>query len=143
MTLYVDTSALAKWYVAEPESDAFDDFIRDHPGAKVSRLTVVELRCMLARRRRNRQISARVEDGAFRLFEADIRNGFLEVLPMSDTHFAAAANILQRVPQVPLRTLDALHLAVADSNHADAIATADHVMVAAARALKFQTHLFH
>ena len=42
MTLYVDTSALAKWYMAESDSDAFDDFIRDQPGAHISRLTVLE-----------------------------------------------------------------------------------------------------
>lgn len=143
MTLYVDTSALSKWYIDESDSDSFADFIRDHPGARISRLTVVELRCMLARRRRNREISASVERNAFKLFESDVRDGFLAILPINDAHFAAASDILEKLPQVPLRTLDALHLAVAESNRANMIATADSVMVAAARALKFETHLFH
>ena len=143
MSLYVDTSALAKWYIDESDSDSFVDFIRDHPGAGVSRLTVVELRCMLARRRRNREITTKVEVGAFELFQSDVREGFLVMLPMNDVHFAAASDILDRLPQVPLRTLDALHLAVADSNRARMIATADTVMATAARALKFDTHLFH
>lgn len=143
MSLYVDTSALAKWYVAESDSDAFDDFIRSHPGADISRLTVVELRCLLARRRRNREISANVEDGALRLFEADIRDGCLVVHAMSDTHFTGASEILQKLPQIPLRTLDALHLAVAGSTGVKMIATADQVLGAAAKALKFETHLFH
>ena len=143
MNLYVDTSALAKWYIAEGDSDSFVDFIRNHPGAGISRLTVIELRCMLARRRRNREISAKVESGAFHLFQSDIRDGFLVVLPMNDLHFAAASDILERLPQVPLRTLDALHLAVAESNQAQLIATADSVMAKAAKALKFDTQFFH
>ena len=143
MSLYVDTSALAKWYVAESDSDAFDDFIRSHSGAKISRLTVVELRCMLARRRRNREISAKVEEGAFKLFESDVRDGFLVVLAMNDAHFVGASDILQKLPQLPLRTLDALHLAVAGAHRTATIATADRVMVAAAKALKFDTHVFH
>lgn len=143
MSLYVDTSALAKWYIEESDSDSFVAFIRDHPGAGISRLTVVELRCMLSRRRRNRQISAKVEGGAFELFQADVRDGFLVVLPMNDAHFAAASDILEKLPAVPLRTLDALHLAVAASNRARLIATADIVMATAAKALKFDTQLFH
>lgn len=143
MNLYVDTSALAKWYINESDSDAFDDFIRDHAGATISRLTVVEMRCLLARRRRNREISARVERDAFRLFEADICGGFLVVLAMSDAHFVAAADLLERLRHLPLRTLDALHLAVAGSNRVTMIATADRIMVDAARALEFDTKVFH
>jgi uncharacterized protein len=41
---YIDTSALAKWYLNEPRSEDF--------GAVISRLTVVEFRCLIARRRR-------------------------------------------------------------------------------------------
>ena len=106
-------------------------------------LTVVELRCMLSRRRRDREISGKVERGAFELFQADVREGFLTVLPMNDVHFAAASDILEKLPQVPLQTLDALHLAVAASNRARMIATADTVMATAAKALKFDTQLFH
>jgi uncharacterized protein len=44
---------------------------------------------------------------------------------------------------IPLRTLDALHLAVARENRIKAIATADRIMVSAARSLKFEVHVFH
>ena len=143
MTLYVDTSALAKWYVAESDSDAFDDFIRDQPGAHISRLTVIELKCALARRRRNREITPRIEAAAFSMFESHVRDGFLVVLAMNDAHFVSASHILASVRQIPLRTLDALHLAVARAYGADAIATADEVMVSAAKALNLHTHVFH
>jgi predicted nucleic acid-binding protein len=143
MSLYLDTSALVKWYVAESDSDAFDDFIRDRAGAHISRLTVVELRCALSRRRRNREISARVERAAFRLFESHVRDGLLDVLTMQDAHFVGALQILEELRQIPLRTLDALHLAVARANKVKAIATADRIMASAATALKFETHAFH
>ena len=143
MSLYLDTSALVKWYVAETDSDVFNDFIRGRAGAHISRLTVVELRCALSRRRRNREISATVERGAFRLFESHVRDGLLDVLTMHDAHFVGALQILEDLRQIPLRTLDALHLAVARANRVKAIATADRIMISAAKALKFETHAFH
>lgn len=142
MSLYLDTSALVKWYVAESNSDAFDEFIRDRPGAHISRLTVVELRCALARRRRNRDISAAVERAAFKLFESHVRDGLLDVLTMQDAHFVGGLQILEALRQIPLRTLDALHLAVARANQVKAIATADRIMISGAKALKFETHAF-
>jgi predicted nucleic acid-binding protein len=39
---YVDTSALAKWYLPESGSDAFVDFIQRQNGAVISRLAPVE-----------------------------------------------------------------------------------------------------
>lgn len=143
MSLYLDTSALVKWYVAETDSDVFNDFIRGRAGAHISRLTVVELRCALSRRRRNREISATVERAAFKLFESHVRDGLLDVLTMQDAHFVGALQILQDLRQIPLRTLDALHLAVARANKVKAIATADRIMASAAKALKFETHAFH
>ncbi len=143
MILYLDTSALVKWYVAESDSDAFDAFLRDRAGAHISRLTVVELRCALSRRRRNRDISATLERAAFRLFESHVRDGLLDVLAMQDAHFIGALQILEELRQIPLRTLDALHLAVARTNKVTAIATADLIMLSAAKALKFETHHFH
>lgn len=50
---YLDTSALAKWYLNEPFSEKFEAFIQEYSTAAISRLTVVELRCLLARRRRD------------------------------------------------------------------------------------------
>lgn len=143
MSLYLDTSALAKWYIAESDSDAFDEFIRDRAGALISRLTVVELRCALARRRRNREITAAVERAAFKLFESHVRDGLFSVLTMQDAHFVDALQILEELRRMPLRTLDALHLAVARASKAGAVATADRVMSSAAQALKFETHIFH
>jgi predicted nucleic acid-binding protein len=41
-TPYIDTSALAKWYLNEPRSEDFGAFITRQEKAVISRLTVVE-----------------------------------------------------------------------------------------------------
>jgi predicted nucleic acid-binding protein len=143
MSLYLDTSALVKWYIEESDSDAFDDFLARQSGASISRLTIVELRSVLGRRRRNREISGATERAAFGLFESHVRDGLLDVLAMHDAHFVGALEIMQNLPRIPLRTLDALHLAVARANSILAVATADRLMVKAARALRIETHVFH
>ena len=143
MSLYLDTSALVKWYIAEPGSDAFEDFLRPRAGASISRLSMVELRSALSRRRRNNDITRSVERGAFRLFEAHVRDGLLGVIAMEDAHFSAALEIIESLPRIPLRTLDALHLAVVRSQDIKAIATADGIMASAAKALRLETFVFH
>jgi predicted nucleic acid-binding protein len=132
---YVDTSALAKWYLPESGSEAFADFIRRQGGAAISRLTTVELRCLLARRRRARDITAQHERDAWSTFEDDIRDGHLHVEALSDAHAVAARDLLEQFHDLPLRTLDALHLAIARSLGVGVVATADHVMGRAAEAL--------
>jgi len=50
--------------------------------------------------------------------------------------------MIESLPSVPLRTLDALHLTVARDIPADIIATADKVMTEAAQLLNFKVVLF-
>ena len=139
---YLDTSALAKWYVNEARSDEFEAFLRQHPSAAISRLTVLEFRCLLARRRRAREIAPRLETAIFAAFEHDIRNGFLTVHPLEDAHAVTAFDLLARLKTHPLRTLDALHLAVVMHLGNRQIATADRVLAGAAAALGVEVARF-
>ena len=139
---YVDTSALAKWYLNESGSAEFVDFIRRQRLALISRLTVVELRSLLARRRRSREITAEYQRDAVRTFESDIRRGFLHVEPLFDRQAVIAGDFIDRVVDLPLRTLDALHLAVAHTIGACLVATADRNLARAAEALGFATVTF-
>jgi hypothetical protein len=108
----------------------------------ISRLTVLELRCLLARRRRAGEINARLETDVFAAFEEDVRSGALAVHPVEDAHIAAAVEVIARVKAQPLRSLDALHLAIALQIGAPTVATADRVMAAAATALGLKTVRF-
>jgi predicted nucleic acid-binding protein len=139
---YVDTSALAKWYLNESGSDEFVDFIRRQRLALISRLTVVELRSLLARRRRSGDITVDYHRDAIRTFETDIRRGFLQVEPLLDSQAVVAADFIDRLRDLPLRTLDALHLAIAHTIGVRVLATADRGLVRAAEALGFTTAIF-
>ena len=49
-----------------------------------------------------------------------------------------AVSLLGDLPSLPLRTLDALHLAIAKGLRADTLATADRLMAEAAEVLGFE-----
>ncbi len=135
---YLDTSALAKWYLNEPFSEEFEAFIQELPSAVISRLTVVEFRCLLARRRRAGEITKTIERRVYASFEKDISAGFLEVYPVADEHLIAALGLISRLARHPLRTLDALHLAIAHGMHCQRLATADKTMADAGKAAGFE-----
>jgi len=132
--LYLDTSALAKWYLNEPFSEQFEAFIREEPTAVISRLSVVEFRCLLARRRRAGEISKAIESRVYASFEKDVGAGFLQVYPVTDEHLIAALGLITRLGRYPLRTLEALHLAIAQGIHCRRLATADKTMADAGKA---------
>ncbi|MBV8453705.1 MAG: type II toxin-antitoxin system VapC family toxin [Deltaproteobacteria bacterium] len=133
---------MAKRYLHEAESDEFDHFLGGMISVSISRLTVVELRCLLGRRRRNHDIDASAELRVVTAFEEDIAQGFLEVHPLEDQHAIRACDLLIRLANVPLRTLDALHLAIATGINASAVATADETFAAAAAALRLSVEWF-
>jgi hypothetical protein len=140
--VYVDTSALAKWYLNEPQSERFEAFISDQPDAAICRLTVVEFRCLLARRRRAGDITAAHEARIGDAFAADLASGALAVHPVEDSDFGAAVILIGDLRRQPLRTLDAIHLAVARRLDVKLVATADRVMTAACKALGIDVEPF-
>lgn len=140
--VYVDTSALVKRYLAERASNDVDRLLQSRGLFQVCRLTVTEMRCALARRRRAGHIDAGIEVAAIGELRTDILNGALRVTPMSDDHFVEAYAIIESVPAIPLRPLDAVHIAVARRIAAPEFATADKTQAEAARALGFTVHDF-
>lgn len=142
MTVYVDTSALAKWYLNEPKSEAFEAFIGSHPDAAICRLTIVEFRCLLARRRRAGDITTGHETRIGDAFEADLASGVLAVHAVEDADFQTAVILIRDLRRQPLRTLDALHLAVAQRLDVELVATADRVMAAACKELRIEVASF-
>src|SRR5438477_8534631 len=132
---YLDTSALAKWYLNEPFSEQFEAFIREQSSGAISRLTVVEFRCLLARRRRAGEITKSVESRVYASFEEDVGAGFLQVYPVADEHLIAALSLITRLGRYPLRTLDAMHLAIVQGIHCRRLATADKTMADAGKAI--------
>ena len=140
---YLDTSALAKWYLNEPHAEAFEAYITRQASAAISRLTVVEFRCLLARRRRAGDFTRAHESSVQRAFEQDIGSGALRVHAVADQHLLTAVGLIERLPKHPLRTLDAIHLAIVLDLGAETLATADRTMAEAAKALGLEVVKFY
>ncbi|WP_127477859.1 type II toxin-antitoxin system VapC family toxin [Sulfurivermis fontis] len=140
--VYIDTSALAKWYLNEEGSDTFSAYIQTLDSAIISTLTRTEIRSLLARRRRMGDLDVGLEPVLYAAFQDDISSGHLQLYTVANERFDEAANLLALYPEQPLRTLDALHLAVAKHYGIGAIATADTVMANAAAAMGFAVRTF-
>ncbi|NBS98908.1 MAG: PIN domain-containing protein, partial [Betaproteobacteria bacterium] len=135
---YLDTSALAKWYLNEAGSEAFVEFLQGLDSAVISSLSVTEMRSLLSRRRRMGDLSVELESVLFAALLDDIDRGWLQRYPLDDARFAEATNLIARYPEHPLRTLDALHLTVAADLAVSIVATSDGVMADAALSMGFQ-----
>jgi len=78
----------------------------------------------------------------FAAFTDDLQRGWLQLYPVNDERFSEATNLINRYPEFPLRTLDALHLVVAQQAGIEALATADTVMADTASAMGFAVMRF-
>ena len=138
---YLDTSALAKWYINEPFSEEVEDYLSALPYALISSLVIVEMRSLLLRRRRAGEIESALVERIWTTFREDQATGSLVVLEVKDEHLRSAERVLDRV-DTPLRTLDALHLALAESSKATECVTADRTMAAGARGVGLKVRTF-
>jgi predicted nucleic acid-binding protein len=133
--IYFDTSALAKWYLPEEQSSEVEKYIQEHGPVVISELTVVEMRDLLARHRREGNLDPNTEIRVFATFEEDIRQKFLICHRLSDDVARGAVNLLSVLCDLPLRMVDAMHLAMAKEIQTDVLATANPVMADAGEKL--------
>jgi predicted nucleic acid-binding protein len=103
MSLYVDSSALLKRYIDEPDSEAAEALLRSDPALLTARHTTVEVRRNLARLLDETDAAA-----ARSAFSQDLR--VLSIVELDEVTCEMAAGIAE---MTGVRTLDALHLAAA------------------------------
>jgi predicted nucleic acid-binding protein len=129
MSLYVDSSALLKRYVDEPDSDAADALLRSDPSLLTARHAIVEVRRNLARLLDERDATA-----ARAAFLDDL--AAFSIIELDRVICDAAADIAEITG---VRTLDALHLAAAQRAGGSAVPflTYDVRQAQAARGLGF------
>lgn len=140
--VYLDTSVLAKWYLAVPNSEQVSDYIIGLDSAVISTLKKTEMRCLLARRKLMLEFGADLEAQIYATFLDDIAQGYLTLQKVEDKHLESAANLISILPGHALRTLDALHLAIAQHHGLQLIATADKLLANATETLGFKVDLF-
>jgi predicted nucleic acid-binding protein len=130
--IYLDSSALAKLYVPEPESDRLDSFLHSRRDLMISELAITEVLSAVARRRREGMITTHqaleIRDAVL----ADADSGSLHRLDMSPVVHREAERLLFHIESVALRTLDALHVAAALLGSATYVVTYDARMRSAA-----------
>jgi uncharacterized protein len=103
VSLYVDSSALLKRYVDEPDSDLAESLLGSDPSLLTARHTIVEVRRNLARLLDGRDLAA-----ARSAFASDLE--VLSIIELDEVTCEAAATVAE---VTGVRTLDALHLAAA------------------------------
>lgn len=130
--VYLDSSALAKLYLPEPESEPLDAFLRGRRDLMISELSVTEVISAVARRKREGALRAaqasRIRDAVL----SDAGSGSFRRLDLSPAIHRAAERMLLTTESIALRTLDALHIALAVSGEATRVITFDGRMEAAA-----------
>jgi hypothetical protein len=133
VTTYVDTSVLAAYYCPEPLSILAERTLRRLSAPTISELTLVELASAISRKIREQALSR--EEGARILTQLDahVEEGYYRIMPVRPRDYRVARAWLSQL-QGTLRTLDALHLAVAESAEASTL-TADKRLAEEARAL--------
>lgn len=132
MTVYVDTCVLGAYYCPENLSAAAEDTITALDALTISPLTEVEFVSLVTRKRRVRDFTLRKANKILETFRAHVADGYYKKIKIESEHFHAARDLIAKNKQ-NLRTLDALHLALAHAN-ALTLLTADRSLAAAAKA---------
>jgi len=103
VSLYVDSSALLKRYIDEPDSETAEALLRSDPSLLTARHTIVEVRRNLARLLVDNDAAA-----ARSAFTQDLR--VFSIVELDELTCDTAAGIAE---MTGVRTLDAIHLAAA------------------------------
>jgi predicted nucleic acid-binding protein len=135
--MYLDSCILVKLLVVEPDSEFFIGSLEGKP-LVTSELAQTEVFSALLARERAGKISTADRRRAWREFEARIAEKEIRIEKMNSVVLHKAAHLLERChPKVPLRTLDAIHLATADLCHDFPLVTTDGRLRDAAQLMGF------
>jgi hypothetical protein len=125
------------YYFPERWSRQAEQLMRGPRRPVISDLTEVEFMSALSRKARSRELRTADAARVTTEFLADLEAGLYRRLGMERRHFEQARDWISR-SSMPLRTLDALHLAAAAS-HGLGFVTADEALGRSARALGLET----
>jgi len=136
--MYIDTSMLAKLYLPEPESARVQAAVAAGGNLVCAELLLAEFASVLSRKVRERTLTPAARARVWALFQEHVSVGAIALLPLRRPQIVKAGDILRNLGGlVPLRAMDALHLAscldAAPGQHA--LLTGDGIMIKAASKL--------
>ncbi|MGB6536799.1 MAG: type II toxin-antitoxin system VapC family toxin [Xanthobacteraceae bacterium] len=133
MSIYFDVNVLVALFVADPLNDQADKAVRSlRDDVIVSNLSVAEFSAVIARRVRTRDLSGSEARTAFIQFDTWCAD-YSRTTEMESTDIATATVWMRRL-DFPLRTPDALHIAIAQRTGCTLL-TFDRTMARVARTL--------
>jgi predicted nucleic acid-binding protein len=129
--MYLDSSVIVKLLVREPDSDWFERHLSGH-SFDTSELALTEVGAALLFKERGNDLTADEREAATEKLLSMVDENLIVLHPLNRTVLDRARAIqLACHPRVPLRTLDALHVATCDLHHGAVLAATDRRMRAA------------
>lgn len=114
MSFYIDTSVLVAYYCPEGLSDKAEEFLTTHSQPAISALTELELFSAVSRKIREGGLSKRDANRIVATFISHTDGRFYTYLPVQLHHYRLARDWIGLF-KLGLKSLDALHLAIASS----------------------------
>lgn len=134
--MYLDACVLVKLFVREPDSEACAMTAAGSPLVS-SELAYAEMASSLLRKERSGHITQAERERSWLEFERALKDETLWLAPLDGAIVRQAQSVMLQLHQrVPLRTLDALHLATYLSIVSGPLFTKDAQMMAAAKFLE-------
>jgi uncharacterized protein len=130
--IYIDSSALAKVYMPEAESARLDEFLQRRTDLIISELCITEVISAAARRKREGNLTAKQTGDLRKALIEDAESGSFHRVDITPAVHREAEQMLLSTESTALRTLDALHIALALTANAQLILTFDPRMADAA-----------
>ena len=123
--MYLDTAIIIKLLVREPDSKWFDRALAGQR-FETSELAIAEVRSALLAKERAGHITPAERVAAGERFLGMIEDELMKLHPLNRSVLERASAIqLACHPKIPLRTLDALHVATCDLHRGGTLATTD------------------
>lgn len=138
--LYVDTSALVKFYYPEENSDRVEELLLKSERVYISDLTMVEMASALTQKVRTGDLNKRAETVIWTAFLDDLHVGTVEMVHLLERHHFKAIEIIRKFGgKHGIKTLDALHLSIAHGLPDASFLCSDKILLRIATAMGITT----
>jgi predicted nucleic acid-binding protein len=134
--MYLDSCIIVKLLTTEEDSEVFDQHLTGKPLSS-SELAVTEVWSALLSKQRNGRVTHKEAKTAWAQFQSWLRDEDITLCDLNSVVLRKANHVLESChPEVPLRTLDAVHLASCDLSQDFPICSTDSRVRQAAEVLR-------
>jgi len=142
LSVYLDTSVLVSIYYPEPITPKVRKILTDKKGLSTSSFSLVEFSSAINRKILMNELSKQNGLKIVNRFQNDIEEDYYKVYSFSPDDLTGANNfIIDNLGGVSLRTVDALHIAIALRKKCDLFVTADRTQAKSSKKLGLETKL--